>query len=198
LTGGVRRLGHPAIHALLQAGPGEANIHSISVTLPKGGLLDNAHIGNVCTKVDFAADRCPTDSVLGNAEATTPLLDQPLRGTAYLRSSSGGLPDIAVALKGQVDVDLVGHVGSVDARLGATFATVPDVPVSSFSLDLAGGSKGLIRNSQSLCGHSKAATARIEGQNGKVIHREVPLQASCGKSAKRHKHKRLHRAKVVN
>ena len=31
----------------------------VSVTLPHGELLDNAHIGNVCTTVQFAAERVP-------------------------------------------------------------------------------------------------------------------------------------------
>ncbi len=54
LTGGVKRRGHPAIHATLTTKPGEANSRQVSVTLPKGELLDNSHIGTVCTRVDFA------------------------------------------------------------------------------------------------------------------------------------------------
>ena len=36
LTGGVKRRGHPAIHAVLTAQPGEANTRSVSVALPQG------------------------------------------------------------------------------------------------------------------------------------------------------------------
>src|SRR5262249_36830670 len=94
LSGGVKRLGHPAIHAVFSASPGEANTHDVVVTLPRGELLDNSHIGSVCTKPAFAKNECPADSFLGTAEVTTPILDKPLVGHVYLRSSSRGLPDL--------------------------------------------------------------------------------------------------------
>jgi hypothetical protein len=147
LTGGVRRRGHPAIHTTLTTQPGEANSRSVIVTLPKGELLDNAHIANICTRPQFAQDQCPAASVLGTAEAITPLLERPLSGTAYLRSSpEHNLPDIAIDLEGQIDLELVGRVDSFSNRLRATFADVPDAPISSFSLNLLGGSKGLVQN----------------------------------------------------
>ena len=62
--------------------------------------------------MQYAADACPADSIYGSATAETPLLDEPLRGPVYLRSSSGDLPDLVVALKGQFDIDLVGQIDS--------------------------------------------------------------------------------------
>jgi hypothetical protein len=186
LTGGVKRRGHPAIHAVLTAKPGEANARKISVTLPKGELLDNAHIGTVCTRVEFAADSCPAKSRLGVATVDSPLLDQPLRGSAYLRSSSHDLPDLALDLEGQVDVVAVGRIDSPNGRLRASFETVPDIPFSRIALDLAGGSKGLVQNSESLCGGVKSATTVMTGQNGVTRHTMTRLQTSCGSRA-RHK-----------
>src|SRR5262249_46036508 len=121
LTGGVQRRGHPSIHALLRTKPGEANSGRVSVTMPQGEILDNAHIGSVCTRVAFSNDSCPATSVLGSAEAVTPLLDQPLTGRVYLRSNPAhNLPDIAVALKGQIDIELAGRVESIGNRLRTT------------------------------------------------------------------------------
>jgi hypothetical protein len=180
LTGGIRRRGHPAIHAVFEAQPGEANTRRVSVTLPKGELLDNSHIGTVCTKTLFAARACPKASLLGNAVVTTPILDQPLRGQVYLRSSTHPLPDLAIDLAGQVDFQLIGRVDSVNARLRATFESVPDVPVGRFALNLLGGHRGLLQNSESLCPKSKKATVRLKGQNGAALVTEVPLQIACG------------------
>ncbi len=103
LSGGVDRRGHPAIHAVLhdQAGRSELT-RSVSVTLPKGELLDNSHIDTICTRVNFAADTCPAGSRIGTVTATTPLLDQPLSGGVYLRASSHRLPDMVLDLRGQV------------------------------------------------------------------------------------------------
>jgi hypothetical protein len=193
LTGGVNRRGHPAIHAHFRTRPGEANTRRVTVTLPHGELLDNAHIGGVCTKVLFAKNACPDNSRLGTASVTTPLLDQPLSGVAYLRSSSLDLPDIALDLEGQFDFELVGHVRSVNGRLQTVFDPVPDVPVSTFDLDLLGGSRGLLQNTVSLCGERKAAMGRLVGQNGKVSVQRIKLSAAC--SGGRARHVRTHRHK---
>jgi hypothetical protein len=190
----VKRRGHPAIHAVVRANPGEANTHSVTVTLPKGELLDNAHIGTVCTRVQFAKEQCPSDSRLGEAEVTTPLLDQPLRGAVYLRSSEHDLPDIALDLRGQFDIEAVGRVDSVNGRLRTRFETVPDAPVSQIVLDLAGGDKGLLVNSETLCGAPKKATVRMVGQNGVTDNMKSRLEATCGSKAR---HKRRHRKKGV-
>jgi hypothetical protein len=188
LTGGVHRLGHPAIHALITTTPGEANARTISVTLPANELLDNAHIRTVCTKGDFANLSCPAGALLGHAEVTSPLLDEPLHGSAYLRSSGTGLPDLALDLDGQIHIEAVAHIDAVHGGLRTTFQSVPDVPLGSVALNLQGGPKGLIQNSESLCGtHTKKATTHMSAQNGAVLNGKVPLRVSCGKTAQ---HKR--------
>lgn len=181
--GGVNRRGHPAIEAVFRAKPGEANIRKVSVTLPKGELLDNAHISGPCTRVQFAAESCPSKSILGTARAITPLLDEPLVGNVYLRSSSNKLPDIAIDLEGQIDLELVGRIDSVRGRLRTTFAMLPDAPVSSFELDLLGGRKGLVQNTESLCRGKHMASVKMRGQNGMLNNGVRPLRVSCGKSS---------------
>jgi hypothetical protein len=86
------------------------NIASAQVTLPHSEFLDQAHIATVCTRVQFAAHACPPASVYGQATAYTPLLDQPLSGPVYLRSSSNKLPDLVADLGGQIEVALDGRV----------------------------------------------------------------------------------------
>jgi hypothetical protein len=189
LKGGLKRRGHPAIKAVFKTKPGEANSRRVSVALPEGELLDNAHIGNVCTRVQFNANACPAASVLGSAEATTPLLEAPLKGNVYLRSSSHELPDLVMDLKGQIDIQLVGTIDTVKGgALRTTFETVPDAPVSTFVLNLAGGAKGLLVNSESLCGSPKKAAVKMTGQNGAVVSTKTRLQASCGSAARQKRH----------
>ncbi len=72
----------------------------------------------------------------------SPLLDQPLKGPVFLRSSSHKLPDIVMDLKGQIEIELAGRVDAVNGALRTTFESMPDAPVSSFALNLAGGFKG--------------------------------------------------------
>jgi hypothetical protein len=197
LSGGVRRRGHPAFHAVLKMKPGEANLRRVSVTLPRGELLDNAHIGTVCTAGDFAMRACPAGSLIGHAEARTPLLDQPLAGPVYLRSSNHRLPDLVFDLRGQIDLQVVGRVDSVDESLRTTFESLPDAPVDSFVLDLLGGKKGLVNNSESLCGSRKKAVVRLTGQNESALTKKVRLHARCGSKASHRRHLRLFESREV-
>jgi hypothetical protein len=183
LTGGLKARGHPSIHALFTARPGNANTKRVSVTLPRGEQLDNAHVGTVCRRGEFAADVCPAKSLIGRAVVTTPLLDAPLQGNVYLRASSNRLPDLAMDLEGQVDLEVVGRVDAVNGRLRTTFDSVPDAPVTSFKFELLGGKKGLLINSESLCGRHKRARVRMTGQNGKVVSIKPKLKVACGKTS---------------
>jgi hypothetical protein len=186
LSGGVKRLGHPAIHATLTAAPGESNSHLISVTLPPGELLDNSHFGSVCTIPAFNSHSCPAGSLIGHATAASPLLEHPLSGDVYLRSSKEHeLPDMAIDLRGQVDLTLVGHIDSVNARLRTRFERVPDLPVSEFALDLLGGSKGLLQNTEGLCGKRKRVTVKMTGQSGARSNSKPLLRSTCGKKGRR-------------
>jgi hypothetical protein len=193
LTGGVNRLGHPAIHAVLSTAPGEANPRSVVVTLPGGELLDNSHIGSVCSKVDFAAEHCPGSSRLGYVTLSTPLLDHPLSGPIYLRSSGAGLPDLALDLNGQLHVVALAGIDSVHGAYRTSFRAIPDVPLGTVSLDLAGGAKGLLQNSEGLCGTHKSATAVMVGQSDGSITRHVSLQVACRSRPKPH---RVHKVRI--
>jgi hypothetical protein len=193
LKGGTSRGAHPALTAnLTYPKSGKyANVKVAQVTLPHSEFLDQAHIGTVCTRVQFAAKQCPAKSIYGKASATTPLLEKPLSGPVYLRSSTHKLPDLVVALHGQVDVVLDGRIDSVNGGIRTTFEAAPDAPVSKFTLQMQGGKKGLLVNSTNLCKHPKAnkAISLMEGQNGKVFDTEPALANSC-KKAKRHHHRK--------
>ena len=181
LSGSGKRRSHPALHSVYRGTPGGANLAAAVVAMPKSLLLDNSHIGTVCTRVQFAQDSCPKGSVIGNAVAETPILDQPLRGPVYLRSSSHLLPDIAVALDGQVDFELAGRIDQAKGGgLRANFETAPDVPVSTFTLNLLGGKRGLLISSENLCKAHPRASVTLSGQNGKRVSRQTKIRTSCG------------------
>jgi hypothetical protein len=88
-------------------------------------------------------------------------------------------------LEGQIDIDISGRVDSVDGRLRTTFETLPDAPISSASIDLLGGDRGLLINSESLCAKTKRATVKMTGQNGVVVTRRPKLRTTCAARAKR-------------
>ena len=197
LSGGLQRRGHPAIHAVLKANQGDANLHDVAVTLPKGEQLDNGHIGAPCVKADFEAETCPASSAIGKVQVESPLLENPLEGTVYLRASKvHKLPDLVMDLKGQIDIELAGRVDAVHGRLRTTFESTPDVPVSSVSLNLVGGRKGLLVNEQSLCGSPREATSRMVGQNGKAFTKRIALETTCGTASRAIGHGQRHSKKA--
>jgi hypothetical protein len=191
VKGPTKRAQDPALKAVLTMPPGNANIARAQVTLPHSNILEQAHIGTVCTRVQFAAHACPPTSIYGRAVAYTPLLDQPLSGSVYLRSSSNKLPDLVADLNGQLEVTLDGKVDTGKGEgIRNTFSVVPDAPVSKFVLSLRGGKKGLLVNSENLCGpHAKVhAIADFTGQNGKVHNTTLKVQNDCSKKqGKAHK-----------
>jgi len=197
LKGGTRRAGHPALTGTLKMPQGGANISKLIVALPHSEFLDQSNIGTVCTRVQFAAHSCPAASIYGQASAITPLLDQPLSGPVYLRSSNHLLPDLAIALKGPpsqpIEVVVPGKVDTgPSGGIRTSFEAVPDAQVSSFTLQMQGGKKGLLENSTDICRNPQAAEVKATGQNGRRTNLSVPLKSNCGGKAKK---KRAHRAK---
>jgi hypothetical protein len=193
LRGATKRTGHPALKAVLTQKSGESNIRSAVVSLPHSEFLDQGHIGTICTRVQFAADNCPAASVYGRARVVTPILDQPLEGPVYLRSSSHNLPDLVAALKGPasqpIEIELSGRIDTDKAGgIRTSFEAVPDAPVSKFVLEMKGGRKGLLVNSDNLCRRKHFANAKFLGQSGARSNQKPLLKAPCGgKSGKRAK-----------
>jgi len=202
LVGGTKRGKFPKLVSHLQMnGIGESGIGSAQVILPHSEFIENAHFVNICTRVQFKEGAgngaaCPAGSIYGHARAVTPILSEPLEGPVMLRSNpERKLPDVVAALhNAQVDFDLVGNVDSVKGALRTTFAGAPDAPVTSFDLELEGGSKGLFVNSADLCEKKHFASVAFAGQNGKQFTTKPLMQVKC--KGKGRKHKRHHRRRL--
>jgi hypothetical protein len=188
LKGETKRDKYQQLTATLTARPGDANIAGASVRFPQSIFLAQEHIRTICTRVQFAADSCPPGSVYGRAEAVTPLLDKPLTGPVYLRSSDNVLPDLVAALRGPddqpVEIELVGRTDSKNRGLRNTFDVVPDAPVSKFTLRMLGGKKSLLVTSRNICLRKEKAVVKMRGQNGMTRNFRPVIQAACKKKQK--------------
>jgi hypothetical protein len=191
LKGGTGRSDHPSLTATLTTREGDANMKRVSVTLPHSVFLDQGHIRTICTRLQFAADECPPGSIYGFARAWTPLLDNPVEGPVYLRSSNHTLPDLVMAMHGLIDVDVVGRIDSVDGGIRSTFESIPDQPVSKFMLTLKGGGKGILVNSTNICNTNAPAKVLIDGQNGATGDQRPHLKNGCASSSKKKRSRRV-------
>jgi len=184
--GQMKRSGNPAVSATLTQKPGQANSAAATVILPASQFIDNSHISNPCTRVQFNAEACPPKSILGKVEARSPLLDQPLRGNVYFRSNGGDreLPDLVADLRGQFHIILVGFIDSVRSkgvsRVRTRFLGLPDAPVTSFKMRLFGGDRGLIENSKNLCATKPRVEIRLAAQNGRSSVTKPVIDLPCG------------------
>lgn len=171
LFGGVQRGKYQGVRAVVRPRPGDANISRTVVRFPKSAFVAQEHIRTVCTRVQFAAEACPKGSIYGRAIAYSPLLDYPLRGNVYLRSSDNDLPDAVADLRGPphqpLKVEVAVRSDSVKGALRNTVVAAPDAPVSYFRLQMFGGRKGLIVNSRNICRGKNQARVAMKAHNGR-------------------------------
>jgi hypothetical protein len=193
LFGPSHRGAHPRLRSVFTAKAGEANTARISFTLPRSEFIDQAHFRTICTRVQFAAQQCPAGSIYGHVRAFSPLLDYPLQGPIYLRSSSHKLPDTVLALHGPayqpLFLEAEGRVDSVNGGLRVRFQSVPDAPLSKAIITTQGAKKGLFQNSTDICRGIHRATLLLDAQNGKVHDTKPKLKAQCKGKGKRGKGK---------
>jgi len=198
LKGGTKRGGHPALTGTYKPRKGDANLEGLVLRLPQSAFLDQAHIRTICTRVQFAANGgngggCPAGSIYGKATAYTPVLDEPLSGPVYLRSSNHNLPDFVATLHGLVDVEAVARIDSKNGGIRATFTEVPDAPLSKVVVQMQGQKKGLIVNSTDLCAGTHRANADFDAHNGKESSARPAVKTGCAGGKSRHKRRASHR-----
>jgi len=164
--------------ATLTMPAGQANLRSVRVVLPATINARLPIIERACTLAQFQAGNC-AKAKAGTAVAVTPLLRSPLRGGVYFVRNGHPLPDMMVALRGQVSIDLDSRITIPQSKYLATdFGAIPDVPVSKFILRLVSGGRSPLGTVSNLCSaKSRSATASINfaAQNGKVLSRHQAL-----------------------
>jgi hypothetical protein len=174
----------------------QSNIASVKVDLPKQLPSRLTTLQKACTAAVFEANpaNCPATSVVGRASAVTPVLPVPLVGPAYFVSHGGeAFPSLEVILQGDgVTINLVGTTFISKAGItSSTFKQVPDVPISSFELNLPTGPYSALTANlpasakYSLCGQKLTMPTAFTGQNGAVIHQSTPVTVTgCPKTKK--------------
>ena len=109
---GHTRLGQPTpLTTRVTMPKGDANLRFVRVTLPNTIDARLTVINDACTRAQFESDiaKC-AHAKAGTAVAVTPLLRDPLRGNVYFVKNGHPIPDLFVALRGQVAFDLIGRV----------------------------------------------------------------------------------------
>jgi hypothetical protein len=165
--------------------PGQANIKSVKVQLPLQLPSRLTTLQKACPAATFEADpfHCPSGSFVGGARANTPTLPGKLSGPAILVShASAAFPDLDLVMEANGVRSIL--VGNTDIKKGittTTFASTPDVPVSSITVNLPLGAHSALAANGNLCAKPLVMPTTITGQNGTVVKQNTKIAvADCG------------------
>jgi hypothetical protein len=165
--------------------PGQANIKAVKVQLPRALPSRLTTLQKACTEAQFAANpyHCPSGSFVGGARANTPVLPSKLTGPAILVSHGGAaFPDLDLLLEANGVRTIV--VGNTDIKKGittTTFASTPDVPVSSVTVNLPIGSHSALTANTNLCANPLVMPTTLTGQNGVSVKQNTRIAVrGCG------------------
>lgn len=166
-------------------GAGQANIKSVKVQLPRQLPSRLTTLQKACTEQVFNVNplRCPSGAFVGGAVVHTPTLPQPLRGPAILVSHAGAaFPDLDLVVEdpNHLRVILVGNTNIKNSITTTTFASTPDVPVSSVRVNLPIGSHSAVAAFGNICAKSLVMPTTMTAQNGKTFKQNTVINvAGC-------------------
>jgi uncharacterized repeat protein (TIGR01451 family) len=167
-----------------------ANVAKVKVSLPKQLPSRLTTLQKACLAEVFDANpaKCPAESIVGQAKVLTPLLPDPLTGPAYFVSHGGeAFPDLTIVLQGDnVTVDLVGSTAIKNGVTTSTFKATPDVPFSSFELNLPQGKFSALTANADLCTSKLVMPTEFVAQNGLVLNQSTKISVTgCAKALTR-------------
>ncbi|HEX7059367.1 MAG TPA: hypothetical protein VF176_05905 [Solirubrobacterales bacterium] len=164
--------GNPDLEIALHPRAGHANVRTVSIALPRALRLNQTASSVICSREEGLDDRCPSGSSVGWARVRTPLLSQELTGPVHIVQPRGnGTPDLWTTVSGGgVKMTLRGTTTNRrNHPLRASFAGLPDLPLSEFSFRLRGDHQGLLSLVEGLCRRGAprrlSAHSEIQGQN---------------------------------
>jgi len=195
-----RQAGRPRLSFSVRMPKGNANLKGFSVKFPRAVRFHNAAVRELCARGDALEDRCRPGSRVGTAIARTPLLGAPLRGPVYLvqPERQGGFPDLWTSVEGMgVKLQMKSNAARRGGRLSTELVDIPDLPLSSFTMRVGGGSgrHSLFSLARNACaGRARLKTpVTLEGHDGAERKMTVRLNAGCAKARRRRHRRHLHR-----
>jgi hypothetical protein len=191
-TGKTSKANGASLETTINQPAGQANIKSVLVTLPKQLPSRLTTLQKACPEATFAANpfACPAGSFVGSARANTPVLPSKMVGPAIFVSHGGeAFPDLDLVLQADgVTVIVVGNTKITKGITTTNFATSPDVPVSSVTVNLPTGSNSALAANGNLCVPTLIMPTVITGQNGVQVKQNTKIAITgCGVQVVGHK-----------
>lgn len=171
-----------SLETTLNLPAGSADTKSVTVQLPKQLPSRLTTLQKACPEATFYANpyNCPSGSFVGGARANTPTLSAKVKGPAILVSHGGrAFPDLDLLLEGEgVRVILVGNTNIKNGITTTTFASLPDVPVTSITVNLPIGSHSALTANGNLCTSNLKMPTTIVSQNGITFKQNTTIKVT--------------------
>lgn len=184
------------------AEPATSTVRDVTVSFPEGMAVNPAAADGLeaCTSVQiglieaspprFKAERpqCPNKSKIGSVEVSTPLLDHSVSGAVYVAAPFDNPFDTLLAVYVVIDspqdglvVKLAGRTEAdpVTGRLTTSFEEAPQLPFSSFKVNLFGGPRAVLRT-PSTCGTYTTESIQVPWSGTPPVHTADSFQVSRG------------------
>jgi hypothetical protein len=181
----------PPLTTVIEQAEGEAGMRRADVLLPANvGAANDPLVNDICPTASFEAGTCPANTIVGSAEADSPLLPPPPGGGAPLTgdvmivaaapNADPPLPRLGLDLQGPLHVPLLGNF--LIAPTGNSFDGLPDIPLTRFRLDF--DADHLLQTGRDLCEPPQPTFGiNFTGHNGDVVTGDVPATVNgCGGS----------------
>jgi hypothetical protein len=177
--GKTSKAGGAGIETTINQPSGEANIASVLVQLPRQLPSRLTTLQKSCPEATAAINiyDCPPGSKVGGVRANTPLLPNKMTGSAYLVSHGGeAFPDLDLVMEADgVRVILVGHTKITNGITTTFFQTLPDVPVTSITVNLPTGPNSALAGNGNLCDAHLVMPTKITAQNGRTFKQNTVM-----------------------
>jgi hypothetical protein len=176
-----------SLEVKITQGANQANIRQVLFTLPKQLVSRLTTLQKACPAATFEVAEppgaCPSTSKVGTVTVKTPVLPGTLSGPVYFVSHGGeAFPDLDMIVKGDgVEVVLVGHTHISTAGITTSkFETLPDVPISSVTVNLPTGTLSALTANGNVCAKTLTAPTTIIAQSGAKISKNTTITVkSC-------------------
>lgn len=182
VTGDTKNGGRPAVNVRIDSPAGTSALRRAAVTLPDGLSVDLKQLPRACPIDTFRAGACPDTSRIGRVSGSLAITDEPLGGSIYLLKPAPGtvLPGLGLDFVGRFAGRVVGS-NAIDTKTGriiSRFDPIPDLPLTSLQVEIAGGNDGLLIATGALCTQPVRFDGRLDGQNGGAVSRDAT--SVCG------------------
>ena len=178
----LHRHGHPGLRISAHTRAGDTALRAMKISLPRGLRFGLGGLEQICSRPDAVAGACPAGARAGTAVARTSLLSEPLKGAIYIvQPSDNGLPDLGISLAALgTNLSFSGQTGSEDGHLITKLVGLPDIPLSSFTMRLSGGSDGAFSLETGLCDSGRPrrldSLLLATAQDGSKRRSRVPIE----------------------